>query len=99
MNSREKSIDRKPLPLPILLETTTVSFGSSVVSNEREKLRVEYRWISNRRALLAKKYTDMYIAVKDKQVLLAEKSVVALLAKLRSSGIDPNYVAVEFVSE
>lgn len=97
MKTSEKSMDRKQLP--ILLETPTVSFGSSVLFNEREKLRVEYRWISNRRALLAKKYANMYVAVKDKQVLLAEKSVVALLGKLRSSGIDPNCVAVEFVSE
>jgi hypothetical protein len=97
MKYREKSMVGKRLP--ILLEIPTTSFGSSALFDEREKLRVEYRWISNRRALLAKKYADMYIAVKNKQVLLAEKSVCALLVKLRASGIDPNSVAVEFVSE
>jgi hypothetical protein len=97
MKYREKSMGGKRLP--ILVETPTVGFGSSALFDEREKLRVEYRWISNRRALLAKKYADMYVAVKGKQVLLAEKSVCALLVKLRHSGIDPNSVAVEFVSE
>ena len=97
MKYREKSLGRKQLP--IIVETPTVSLGSSVLFDEREKLRVEYRWISNRRALLAKKYADMYVAVKGKQVLLAEKSVCALLVKLRQSGIDPNFVAVEFISE
>jgi hypothetical protein len=95
MKYMAKSMGRKQSP--ILIETS--SFGSSALSSEREKLRAEYRWISNRRALLAKKYADMYVAVKDKQVLLAEKSVCALLVKLRRSGIDPNFVAVEFVSE
>jgi hypothetical protein len=94
---RQKSLDKKQLPM--LIETSTVSFGSNALFREREKLRVEYRWISNRRALLAKKYADMYIAVKNKQVLLAEKSVCALLVKLRLSGVDPNCVAVEFVSD
>lgn len=97
MELGEKSMRRKQFS--ILVEIPTVSLGSSIICNEREKLRVEYRWISNRRALLAKKYANMYVAVKDKQVLLAEKSVVALLGKLRRSGIDTNSVAVDFVSE
>lgn len=97
MKYREKSMSGKRSP--IIVEIPTVSFGASALFDEREKLRVEYRWISNRRALLAKKYADMYVAVKDKKVLLAEKSVCALLVKLRRLGIDPNCVAVEFVSE
>jgi hypothetical protein len=97
MKCRDKPVSRKQLPA--LVEMSTVSLTSSALFNEREKLRVEYRWISNRRALLAKKYADMYVAVKGKQVLLAEKSVCALLVKLRQSGIDTNFVAVEFISE
>jgi hypothetical protein len=74
MKDREKSTGRKQLPT--LVEIPTVSFGSSALFDEREKLRVEYRWISNRRALLAKKYAEMYVAVKDKQVLLPKRVCV-----------------------
>lgn len=82
-----------------LLTRRTAGMDYFSFSDEREKLRVDYRWISSRRFLLAKKYSDMYVAVKNKRVLFAEKSVFALLYKLRRVGLSPNYAALEFVSE
>jgi|GEM_PF-3279264 len=93
---KSKGKDRGKKDMPLLVERRT---SSSVLFDEREKLRLDYRWISARRATLAKQYPNKYVAVKDSTVILAEESPYTLLAKLKALGYKPNNVAVEFVTE
>ena len=66
---------------------------------QREKLRSDYRWISDEQALLQKKYLNKFVAVRNKKVIVAAEDVYALMEELKMKGLRTDSVAVEFVSE
>ena len=79
--------------MPLLVE------GSNDLIQQREKLRSDYRWISEEQTLLQKKYLNMFVAVRNKKVIVTAEDVYSLMKKLKMKGLRADCVAIEFVSE
>lgn len=85
--------------MPLLVEGSNGSPNASDLIEQREKLRSDYRWISEEQMSLQKKYLNKFVAVRNKQVIVAAENVYSLMEKLKTKGLRTDSVAVEFVSE
>jgi hypothetical protein len=85
--------------MPLLLTKPSDSSNYDTSYEQRERLRNDYKWISEQKVRLTQDFINKYVAVKDKHVVLAEDDVYTLFKKLRASGLNPDKVAVEYVSE
>jgi hypothetical protein len=64
-----------------------------------ESFERDTRWFHDNMKVLRDRYKGNYVAVKDRSVIFANKSVDALIDMLKKQNIDPSFVLIEFVTE
>ena len=64
---------------------------------ERENLRADYKWLAAQDEMLRKKYLNMYVAVKNKKVVLSSNNAYKLLDNLKSEGISVSNTAIKYL--
>ncbi len=91
--AREK---KKRENMPLLVETPN---SEPNMSQQRENLRADYKWISTQEETLRKKYLNKYVAVKNKEVLFADDNAYTLIDNLKAKGISVSNTAIKFLSD
>jgi len=63
-----------------------------------EKFGEDVDWLSEKQAMLRKKFADKYVAVAGNRVIDSDLKLEALLKRLKEKGADPGQIAIEFIS-
>jgi len=63
-----------------------------------ERFSKDMDWISEKQAMLRKKFAGKYIAVAGHEVIDSDPNFETLLRKLKERGVDPGRIAIEFIS-
>jgi len=96
MKNREQKRTGK---MPHLNEPQMGEDSKTTLFEQRERLRADYRWISDNRDKLTQEFLNKYVAVKDKKVVASDEDAPSLLKQLRATGKKPDKFAVEYFSE
>ena len=96
MKNRELKREKN---MPSFNESLMSEGSDSTLFTQRERLRADYKWISDHRESLAEEFLNKYIAVKDKKVVASDNDAYGLLKQLRATGKKPDKFAMEYFSE
>ena len=56
-------------------------------------------WFKSHKSDIRTVYKNIFVAIKNKQIIDSDSVLNRLLEKLRNKGIDPSFALIEFISE